>query len=132
MQDPWNPTSAELMAWAYDRNSTWPEQDWDLAVTSDHNGQLLLQLALDTTCPKREFFLRCLYLFVGDAVRSGFVAHRRDAVVELLNSVPSGPTPEISRWLARSQDLIDADRSAVDYTLWCDGGYSRAEQSPAD
>jgi hypothetical protein len=127
MQDPWNPTSAEITAWAYDPTSMWPEQDWDLAVTSDQNTDLLLQLASDAACPKRDFFLRCLYLFVGDAVRSGFVAHRHEVVVELLENVPVACTPEISRWLARSQKLLDASRGAVDYTLWCEGGYARAE-----
>lgn len=127
MQDPWNPTSAEITAWAYDPDSMWPEQDWDLAVTSDHNSDLLLQLASDPACPQREFFLRCLYLFVGDAVRTGFVAHGREDVVELLDSVPAACTPGISRWVERSRELLDAGPGAVDYALWCDGGYSQAE-----
>lgn len=87
MRDPWNPTSAEITTWAYEPASMWPGQDWDLAVTDDHNAHLLLKLASDPACPKREFFLRCL-------------------------------------------ELLDAGPGAVDYDLWCDGGYSRAERLP--
>jgi hypothetical protein len=125
--DPWNPTVEELRAWAYKDDAMWPGEDWDLAVTSEDRAELILQLAMDPACPSRDFFLRCLYLLVGDAVRTSFVVHSRQAVIDLLNRVPADCPPDIGRWVARARELIQGPPEAVDRDLWCDGGYARAE-----
>jgi hypothetical protein len=137
MIDEWNPTDDELCAWAYEPDAMWPTEDWDLAVTTDDRSALLLRLAMDRGCPSRNFFLRCLYLFVGDAARTAFVAHRRETVVDLLASVPPQCPPDVARWAARSRELINGPVSAVasavasaaDRELWCAGGYSDAERT---
>jgi hypothetical protein len=68
MNDPWNPTDDEIIHWAYDAESL-HEQDWDLAITEISRASLFMRLAADASCPTRQFFLQCLYLLVGDAVR---------------------------------------------------------------
>lgn len=132
MKDEWNPTAEELNAWAYEARAMAPTEDWDLAVTDDDRCELILRLAADPACPSRNFFLRCLYLFVGDAVRSGFVAHRREIVLELLARVRADCPPDVIRWADRSRELVVGPSSAVDDALWCDGGYSCAEQAAVD
>jgi hypothetical protein len=128
VKDEWNPTAEELSAWAFEAGAMWPTEDWDLAVTTDDRSALILRLATDPTCPTRNFFLRCLYLLVGDAVRSDFVAHRREIVLELLARVPADCPPDVLRWANRAQELVAGPPDAVDHSLWCDGGYSRAER----
>lgn len=49
-----------------------PEQDWDIIATPLDFGFLFLTLAADRQCPHRRFFLGCLYLLVGDTVRTRF------------------------------------------------------------
>jgi hypothetical protein len=128
VKDEWNPTPEELCAWAYQADAMWPTEDWDLAVADDDRSTLVLRLATDVACPSRNFFLRCLYLLVGDAVRSGFVAHRRESVLGLLAQVPADCPPDVTRWANRSRELMAGPSSRVDYVLWCEGGYSRTER----
>jgi len=131
MEDPWNATEEDLRAWAYSPGALYPIEDWDLAVTADSNAELLLEFASDPACPSREFFLRCLYLLVGDAVRSRFIAHARGAVENLLAQVGEKSLPTVIQWAVRSRSLLDAPPSAVDYATWCDGGLVRGEGNGA-
>ena len=128
IEDEWNPTPAEVRAWAYEPFALSPTEDWHIAVTTDERSGLILRLACDLSCPSRNFFLGCLYLFVGDAVRSGFLVRRREAVVDLLAQVPSDSPPDVKRWVGRATALLAGPSDAVDYELWCAGGYARAER----
>ena len=128
MNDEWNPTPDELRTWAYDAGATWPNEDWDLAVTRDDRSAAILQFATDLACPSRNFFLRCLYLLVGDAVRSNVAIHRREVVLDLLARIPDECPPDVARWAERSRTLLSGPSDAVDYDLWCAGGYALAER----
>lgn len=128
MNDAWNATPEELRRWAYDAGAMWPTEDWELAVTCDDRSTLILQFATDPACPSRNFFLRCLYLLVGDAVRSNFVAHQREVVLNLLARVSGDCPPDVTRWAERSRVLVSGPSDAVDYDLWCAGGYALAER----
>jgi len=61
VKDESNPTAEELSAWAFEAGAMWPTEDWDLEVTRDERGAVILRLAVDPSCPSRNFFLRCLY-----------------------------------------------------------------------
>ena len=128
MNDAWNATPEELRSWAYDAGAMWPTEDWELAVTRDDMSTLILQFATDLACPSRNFFLRCLYLLVGDAVRSNVVAHQREVVLNLLARVSGDCPPDVTRWAERSRALVSGPSDAVDYDLWCAGGYALAER----
>lgn len=65
-------TREEITAWAYDVSAMWPFEDFDVCLPGQCSVSLLLELAMDLACPKRNFFLSCLYIYVGDAVRHGF------------------------------------------------------------
>ncbi len=64
-----NPTADEIRSWAFSSYNT-PMQDWELVITDDINLPTVLMLAADTQCPKREFMLSSLYVYVGDKVRA--------------------------------------------------------------
>ena len=70
MRNPWEPTDDEIAAWAYRPDAVEPVQDWDLSVASIDRAPLLIRLAADPACPTRDYFLRVLYLLVGDRVRA--------------------------------------------------------------
>lgn len=118
----WNPSEAEIRAWASDPISLAPVQDWDLALL--HHGVLVLELASDARCPKRDFFLRVLYLIVGDAVRTDYRAVKRDTVDHLLQAGRGSSCASIERWVTRSRELMVAP-SLFNYELWCNGGHAR-------
>ena len=70
--DPWNPTSAEVRAWAYTPGAMYPCEDWDLSLSWIGHERDYLEFASDSACPNREFFLHVLYLMVGDVVRTAY------------------------------------------------------------
>ncbi|MFI8347660.1 hypothetical protein [Streptomyces sp. NPDC085596] len=72
-EDVVNPTPEEMTAWAYAPEAQPPvSQDWDIIATRPAFGSLFLTLTADRKCPHRRFFLCCLYLLAGDAVRTRF------------------------------------------------------------
>jgi hypothetical protein len=119
-QDPWNPTADEVRAWAYDANAT-HEQDWELAVIRSGYDELLIELAADLSCPKAGFFLACLYLLVGDSVRSKGGSQSGLDLPALFERAESTADPELRLWVVRSRDLIRSPEK-FDYDRWCCGG----------
>ena len=84
MDDPWNPSHADIRQWAYS-NEMIPEQDWELALIGKvADQQLCLTLAADRDCPNRTFFLGCLYVFTGDTIR-GTIEHPIEELESLLD-----------------------------------------------
>ena len=73
MQNPLDPTDAEIRSWAYDVEAVEPVQDWDLIIWGLADPNLLAELASDSGCPTQSYFLSCLYGRVGDEVRTGRV-----------------------------------------------------------
>ena len=130
MKDPGNPTTEDIRLWAYDPETTAPEQDWDIIISSDSElHSLFVRLADDDSCPKALFFLRVLYLIIGDSVRTKSRSLSKDAIaVFLAASVPNCTTPELQLWYNRSVDLLN-NPAKFDYSDWCEGGLA-APQIP--
>lgn len=106
MRDPWNPSSEEIRRWAYS-DALIPDQDWELAVVdTPENQRLCLTLAADLGCPKRQFFLGCLYVFTGDTI-SDTVPHPIEELNDLLERAAAhGNSDDIRLWRERSMVLI--------------------------
>lgn len=124
-KDIWNPTQEEIMLWAFDKDSD-NVQDWELAVSSIENIDLFINLVIDKACPKRYFFIRCLYVLVGDTVRG----NRDDELSELdtiLLKSSNVSDSIIERWVQRSRDLL-FNPDSYDYKLWgLSSEYARKE-----
>lgn len=105
MNDPYDPSDDDLRAWAQG-DGMWPVEDFDLIVAAIHDRvSLLLELS---TSPQREFFVGCLYLVVGDAVRSNFnTTALPDLEFALDHSTEAALSdPAIARWLSDSRRLL--------------------------
>jgi len=125
-KDAVNPTDDEIIRWAYIDGTHYPpeiEQDWDLYIAEPERADIFIRLASDRKCPNRKFFLSCLYLLIGDAIRS---------------NGQTWPIPKASAWIAkqtldlpddvnlflnRSKELINNPQN-FDYGKWCDGGHA--------
>ncbi len=126
MNDPFNPTADELVEWAYDPDAVEPVQEWAVTITDLDRADLFLRLAADPACPNRIFFLKCLYLLTGDAVRfEGGEAARR-ILSPHLERARQLEDPRLARWAQRSLELI-ADPRRFDWTAWCEGGLAAEE-----
>jgi hypothetical protein len=117
MRDPFDPTDAELREWA-SSDEPWPVQDFDLMVADAERVPLLLEL---TSSRNRDFFLSCLYLVVGDAVRSRFNTCSPADVESALEhaTATAARDPAIRRWIEESRRAL-ASPDDFDYEAWCE------------
>jgi hypothetical protein len=114
--------AADVRAWAYSDDPE-PQQDFDLMITGLGHEPSFLEWAADDGCPKKGYFLSCLYLFVGDAVRTKYQSNSKADVDGLLNRAGNITDHDVREWLHRSRQLI-ADPESFEYDLWCGGGYA--------
>lgn len=126
--DPWNPQPEEIRAWAYEPDAVEPTQDFDLALSWSRHEKAYLDLASDPACPSRRYFLRVLYLVVGDAVRTGYRTVPEPVVRGFVEQGSRYEHPDIREWQARSRALM-ADPTRFDYERWCAGGYAGARDT---
>jgi hypothetical protein len=122
--DPWNPSSTEVCAWAYDAAAEEPCQDWDLALSWAGHERDYLSFVADQNCPKRFYFLSILYLMIGDAVRSGFRVASESSVRGFLKLAENHSNQAVRRWHQRSLRLLKHPNE-FDYEAWCGGGIAR-------
>ncbi|MFF4703599.1 hypothetical protein ACWC4D_40230 [Streptomyces sp. NPDC001288] len=115
-----NPTPEEMTAWAYAPEAQPPvSQDWDILATRPAFGSLFLTLVADKQCPHRHFFLGCLYLLTGDAVRTRFHTMPEVDLRALTDEAMSIGEAWVSTWAARTRALARSPES-FDYEEWCD------------
>jgi hypothetical protein len=96
--NPWNPTTADIRQWAADPDSLCPTEDWDLAITGIGFENLFFDLVEDEQCPKADFFLHCLYLWVYDTVRS---QGRTDELEGILQRAEASNESALRIWARR-------------------------------
>jgi hypothetical protein len=128
MLNPYDPTDDELRQWAQSEAFA-PVEDFDLMIADLDRVPLLVELA---SSPARVFFLSCLYLVVGDAVRTSFqTATRSDVEAALTHAAAiAEDDPAIRKWIADSRRLL-ASPEEFDYEAWCDGGLARSAAAEA-
>jgi len=122
VDDPWNPTVADIRRWAADPNSLCP-QDWDLSITGLGHEELFVELVEDEKCPKADFFLHCLYLWIYDLVRTG----RADELEALLKRGEASEEQALRTWAKRSRALIANPKLAAK-ALWWGFGQKRGQR----
>jgi hypothetical protein len=76
-------------------------------------------LAADGQCPHRQFFLGCLYLLAGDAVRTRFRTMPEASLRALTDEATSTGEAWLSTWATRTRALVRTPES-FDYEDWCD------------
>lgn len=117
------PTDEELQQWAAIEGGYWPEQDFDIMVTTSDRIGLFVELVEDKTCRQRHFFLSCLYLLVGDAVRSNYNTSSRGVVDDLIERCRHSQSSPLKSLAERTSRLIEQPET-FDYISWCSGGYA--------
>jgi hypothetical protein len=122
--DPWNPSSSEVRAWAYDPEALEPCQDWDLALSWAGHEHDYFEFAADQSCPNQAFFLHVLYLMVGDSVRSGFQSTPEHIVRGFIGLGENHINRGVSLWHERSLRLL-RNPAEFEYGAWCGGGLAR-------
>lgn len=128
MHDPWNPSPDEIREWAYDADALAPCEDFDLALQWTRHEKALFECASDGRCPKQDFFLRVLYLIVGDAARTGYRSTPLPIVEGFIKRGDEYRNPAIQTWQHRSRELIKNPKH-FEYEAWCAGGLVRNDRS---
>jgi hypothetical protein len=129
MRDAFDPTDDELRAWAQSGDFAAME-DWDLLIAEPERASVLIELAAHGPPGSREFFLHCLYLLVGDAVRSRFNTATEQTVEAVLAGAETTAreSESIAVWLARGRRLLEHP-DEFEYEAWCGGGLARAQRA---
>ena len=126
MHNPYDPGTEEIRAWAYAPGSLEPVQDWDLHLAHARHEKVYLELASDASCPARDYFLRILYLIVGNAVRTRFKSEPEYLISGFLERAQGYPDDAVQMWIVRSRELIRHPET-FDYAQWCAGGFVRSD-----
>jgi hypothetical protein len=121
MEDAYDPTEAELRAWAYGQDFMEPVQDFDLMVATESRAELLFEFASDSNCQTKDYFLHCLYLLVGDAVRSKYRTTKKKTIERIVKQGKESTSDIVLRWSKRSENLVKHPES-FSYERWCGGG----------
>jgi hypothetical protein len=129
MRDPINPMRDEIRAWAFFENAQEPEQDRDLHLANLREFDLYVELAANNLCPARDYFLRLLYLIVGDAVRTSFQTESLESIKEILAMTESFPRHRFHVFRHRSLELIENPKT-FDYDDWCAGKLVARDSNP--
>jgi hypothetical protein len=120
-EDAANPTDKEIVRWAYiDGAQNPPEvpQDWQLCVAEPPRADLMVRLASDEKCPNRRFFLSCLYLLIGDAVRTNGKTWPLEEASAWLTRQTDQRSEETALFVNRARELL-AKPETFDYKKWC-------------
>lgn len=116
-------TLEDLRTWAFAGKRSYSPQDFGLVIVATatiEDARFFLDLAADAQCPKRGFFLYCLYMFIADNVRGDF---RRVSHQDLSYFVLRGEKfalPSVHQWVADSRQLI-AEPQNLNYDDWFRG-----------
>ena len=117
-KDPWSPQEIEIRNWAYS-DDPWPEQDWDIGINDGNNDSLLIELALDQECPKRNFFIHAIYFMVGEVIHSKESEKRKKEVLNLVTPHDKSNDNIIKKWAQESKCLLNGEIE-FEYGYWCD------------
>lgn len=120
IEDPWNPTSDEIEAWAFNSGELEPIEDWDFSLVWKRDENLYLALASNVLCPRRQYFLHVLYLSIGEAVRTDFRTVARPVLERFIDKGERFAHPDIALWVERSRALL-ADPAGFNTEEWCGG-----------
>jgi hypothetical protein len=116
----YEPTQADIRAWAFSNERKWPASDWDFYVlrNPDHD-PLAVELANDMACPKRDFFVHALYYLVGETFhnRAEVAAERVERIHRLLELVGDAAAPDLQQWKIDVQKLL-AGELKLDPKFW--------------
>jgi hypothetical protein len=135
MRDMFDPSEAELEAWARTPGAMYPTEDWDIIIANDERAPVFLRLAADSTCANSDAFLNFLYVYAGGVVRAGKEADSEAALQRLISAAMSLGQDELHRWGVRATSLLQGKGpdprpfgARADYEFWFMCGWRDATE----
>ena len=110
----YEPNNEDVLFWLA-HNEKWPDPDWDLYVVNGKNDDLVFQLANDNACPEQEFFLHCLYYFVGEVYISNDMEKYQERIDNLFSK--KALLPSVVQWKEKAALLL-AGKITFDSDFW--------------
>ena len=110
----YEPDNEDILFWLA-HNEKWPDPDWDLYVVNKKNDDLVFQLANDKACPEQEFFLHCLYYFVGEVYISNDMEKYQERIDNLFSR--TALLPSVMQWKEKAALLL-AGKITFDSDFW--------------
>ena len=91
--------------------------DWDSYVMNGENDDLVFLLVNDEVCPEQEFFLHCLYYFIGEVCISNDMEKYRERIDNLFSKTVLLSSVEL--WKDKTELLL-AGKITFDSEFWMD------------
>jgi hypothetical protein len=112
------PTKDDILSWAYGADKRWPAEDWDYYVLDPAHDDLVFDLANDTNCPNRRFFVHALYYLVGSTFnRSNPPVDKITRIQRLISKVGTTSLPDVLTWKDRVERIMKSEM-AFDVDMW--------------
>ena len=127
-----NPTEAELRAWAAEPGADELTGDWDLVLAWNMEPErlrLLVELAADTTLPNAPLFLRALYTWVWYVGRQQDFDSWRPYYDRWLDVAKGVRDPAVKRWRHRTRRIFQGIESFDKESWWDDYAADIASQN---
>ena len=115
------PSLDEIRAWAFDRNAKYPCQDWDIInftnIGNVERTKLVLALAADPECPKREAFVHFLYCLAGQVFRNGYRELEVRGLRVAIDEAADSANEAVREWAAEATSLLNREKRFI-YAHW--------------
>lgn len=112
----YEPDNIDVLNWL-ENDDKWPASDWDYYVMNGKNDDLVYNLANDNSCMQKDFFLHCLYHFIGEIYISDSIDKYCERIDNLLSKNPT--SSDVKLWRDRTISLLSGNLK-FDNTFWLD------------
>lgn len=112
----YEPNNIDIINWL-ENDDKWPASDWDYYVMNGNNDDLVYDLANDNNCLQKDFFLHCLYHFIGNAYISELIDKYSKRINNLLSKEPI--SSDVKLWKDRTISLLSGNLE-FDNIFWLD------------
>jgi len=110
--------------WAFDENTSEPEQDWDILIHHLPYEALYAELAGDNTCPKADYFLELLYFTVGYAMRH-METDEQTARIQYVVEQSKSSKAYLLKLFRDNVRMLRLNPELFQYEDWCAGKLAR-------
>ena len=118
MKNVYEPDQEDIKEWLNEVPCKWPEASWDYYVMNGKNDELVFNLANDINCKEQDFFIHCLYYFVGDYFNAKKKNKEKlNRINILLGKAEKSTSIGIQKWLKETNKLLQ-DKMVFDTKYW--------------
>ena len=103
-------------------------EDWDLVITAGSENDMVCQELAATDQPNADFFLRCLHIVIGDALRTEWRTRSREGTKGLIAQGAASADSAVRRWAPAARRVLSRP-DTFNAEDWLHGGAVRSDDA---